>query len=245
MDASNASTDPKTGRDPSKALVSDGVTFLPNHQGKVGFYSVQTFNGSQSMNCHGAGGGAAPSVASMSGVLGGGSALSKVQPSSVIQTPLVNAEGASAAQPGSQAASGPTVTLVRPPAESGATLNGSPALATSQTAQAPPAHTGQPGGSASVSAGSHVVKAEPPTTIIQSAPQPTGTISAPRPPVMAATGGAIPQMLTPRLPQPNPGQPSVHNIQLPPGKCRLKGLFDSFCSYYCKNDQNETMFQLT
>ncbi|XP_037534566.1 transcription initiation factor TFIID subunit 4 [Nematolebias whitei] len=219
MDASKASTDSKAGFDPTKALVSDGLTFLPNHQGKVGSYSVQTFNGSQTMSCHGAGD-AGPGVASTIGPSGGGSVLSKVQPSSVIQTPLVNSESAAAGQPGSQAASGPTVTLVRQPmqtAGSGATLNGSPAAATNQTAQAPPVHTGQPGCSASVIAGSHIVTAEPPTTIIQSAPQPTGTISAPRPPVMAATGGAIPQMLTPRLPQPNPGQPSVHNFQLHSG----------------------------
>lgn len=225
MDASKASTDSKTGLDPTKTLVSDGVTFLPNHQGKVGSYSVQTFNGSQTVSCHGAGG-AGPGVASIIGPGGGGgSVLSKVQPSSVIQTPLVNSESAAAAQPGSQAASGPTVTLVRPPVQtagSGATLNGSPAAAANHTVQAPPVHTGQPGGSASVSAGSHPVKAEPPTTIIQSAPQPTCTISAPRPPVMAATVGGIPQMLTPRLPQPNPGQPSVHNIQLHSGKCMQK-----------------------
>ncbi|XP_032405992.1 transcription initiation factor TFIID subunit 4-like isoform X3 [Xiphophorus hellerii] len=253
MDASTGSTDTKRGHEPGNPLVvGDGISFPPNQPGKVASYSVQTFNGSQTMNSHNSG-----SVAPLEGAkatsgtgnnnssssstvisaaaVSTGAVLSKgltgvsLPPSSnsVIQTPLMNSDGVSAA---SQAA-GPTVTLVRPPmqtAGSGTTLNGSStaspaaaANATSQTGtgtQNPPVNSGQP-----VSAGSHIIKAEPPTMIIQSAPQPAAaapsSISAPRPLGMSAAGapGITTQMLAPRLPQASPGQPSVHNIQIPPG----------------------------
>ncbi|XP_023180993.1 transcription initiation factor TFIID subunit 4-like isoform X4 [Xiphophorus maculatus] len=255
MDASTGSTDTKRGHEPGNPLVvGDGISFPPNQPGKVASYSVQTFNGSQTMNSHNSG-----SVAPLEGAkatsgtgnnnssssssttvisaaaVSTGAVLSKgltgvsLPPSSnsVIQTPLMNSDGVSAA---SQAA-GPTVTLVRPPmqtAGSGTTLNGSStaspaaaANATSQTGtgtQNPPVNNGQP-----VSAGSHIIKAEPPTMIIQSAPQPAAaapsSISAPRPLGMSAAGapGITTQMLAPRLPQASPGQPSVHNIQIPPG----------------------------
>lgn len=171
-----------------------------------------------------------------------GAALSKgltgasLPPSSnsVIQTPPINSDGVSAASQ----ATGPTVTLVRPPmqtAGSGTTLNGStttsPAVAANATNQTgvgtqnPLVNNGQPGNSGTVSPGSHIIKAEPPTTIMQSTPQPAAaaapsSISAPRPLSMAAAGapGITSQVLAPRLPQTSPGQPSVHNIQLPPGK---------------------------
>ncbi|KAM9361621.1 transcription initiation factor TFIID subunit 4 [Symphorus nematophorus] len=263
MDASTASTDSSSsstttpGHDPGQTLVvSGGVTSLPNHQGKVvGSYSVQTFNGSQTMNSHNSGSAAVPlgGATVTSGVgnssintavsvtaVNSGPVMSKaiMPPSSnsVIQTPLMNSQSVvSAAQPVSQAAA-PTVTLVRPPmqtAGSGTTLNGnnnaSPAAVANTTGQAgiaiqtPIVNNSQPSNSVSVSAGSHIIKAEPPTTIIQSAaPQPAVIPSAPRNPVTVAAGpGGIrtltPQMLVPRLPQTSPGQPSVHNIQLPPG----------------------------
>lgn len=256
MDASTTNTDSSAGHEPGKPLVvSGGVTSVPNHQGKVGSFSVQTLNGSQTMNSHNSGS-AAPLVGTTaaggsgtsSGTSGGtsvspglsvpavpgGPVLSKgltaarMPPSSnsVIQTSVMNSQS----QP-----AGPTVTLVRPPvhpAGSGTTLNGnnnpSPAAAASTTGQTcvgiqtPLVNNSPP---VSVSAGSHIIKQEPPTTIIQSAPQqPTapGTVSAPRTPATVAAGpGGIraltPQMLAPRLPQTPPGQPSVHNIQLPPG----------------------------
>ncbi|XP_072238822.1 transcription initiation factor TFIID subunit 4 isoform X2 [Leuresthes tenuis] len=257
MDAPTATTDATTGHEPGRTLVvSDGVTFLPNHPGKVGSYSVQTFNGSQTMNSHNSGS-AAPlegtTVTSGTGnssstaiyvtAVNSGPVLSKglvsatMSPSSnsVIQTPLMNSGSVVAAAQSVSQATGPTVTLFRPPmqtAGSGATLNGTntvsqsvAANATDQTGiglQTPLVNNGQPCNSVSVSAGSHVIKAEPPTTIIQSAPQPAGNPgvdSAPRPPAMAAGGTRVltPQMLAPRLPQTSPGQPSVHNIQLPPG----------------------------
>ncbi|XP_073324239.1 transcription initiation factor TFIID subunit 4 [Pagrus major] len=255
MDASTASTDSSTGHDPGKPLVvSDGVTSLPSHQGKVGSYSAQTFNGSQTMNSHNPGsaaplGGttvasgvgnssAAVSVTAVTGgpVMSKGLAAAITPPSnSVIQAPLMNSSVVASAQPVNQA-TGPAVTLIRPPmqstAGSGATFNGnnnaSPAFVASTTGQTgitgqtPLVNNSQSPNSVSVSAGSHIIKAEPPTTIIQSAPQPAVIPSAPRVPVTVAAGpggirAATPQMLAPRLPQTSPGQPSVHNIQLPPG----------------------------
>ncbi|KAF3689520.1 Transcription initiation factor TFIID subunit 4 [Channa argus] len=255
MDASTASTDSTAGQDPGKTLVVSGdVTSLPNHQGKVGSYPVQTFNGSQAMNSHNSGS-AAPlggtTVTSGSGnnsgpavsvtAVNSGTVLSKGLPTaimplssnSVIQTPLMNSQSvAASAQPVSQT-TGPTVTLVRPPmqtAGSGATLNGNndaiPALLTNTTAQPgigiqpPLANNGPLSSSVSVSAGSHIIKAEPPTTIIQSAPQPVVTPGAVSASVAVGQGGIraiTPQTLAPRLPQASPGQPSVHNFQLPPG----------------------------
>ncbi|KAM4740259.1 transcription initiation factor TFIID subunit 4 isoform 5-T5 [Anableps anableps] len=253
MDASTASTDTKRGHEPGKPLVvSDDISFPSNHLGKVASYSVQTFNGSQTMNSHNSGsvaplegakatsgtGNNSSSTVISAAAVSTGAVLSKgltgvsLPPSSnsVIQTPLMNSDGVSAASQ----SSGPTVTLVRPPMQtsgSGTTLNGSntasPAVAANATNQTgigtqnPLVNNGQPGTSGSVSAVSHIIKAEPPTTIIQSAPQPPtpSSISAPRPLGMSAAGapGITPQILAPRLPQTSPGQPSVHNIQLPPG----------------------------
>lgn len=251
MDASTTNTDSSAGHEPGTTLVvSSGVTSVPNHQGKVGSFSVQTLNGSQTMNSHNSGS-AAPLVgttaAGGSGTSGSpglsvpavtsGTVLSKgitaarMPPSSnsVIQTSVMNSQSVSQT-------AGPTVTLVRPPvhpAGPGTTLNGnnnlSPAAVTTTAAhtcvgiQTPHVSNSQP---VSVSAGSHIIKQEPSTTIIQSAPQQTGVhgaVSAPRTPTTVAAGpGGIraltPQMLAPRLPQTSPGQPGVHNIQLPPGE---------------------------
>ena len=202
------------------------------------------------MNSHSSGSAAAPlvgttvtsgtatSVTAVSSgtVLSKGLASAIMPPSvsnSVIQTPLMSSQSVVASAAAVSQAAGPTVTLVRPPmqtAGSGATLNGnnnaSPAVVSNTTGigtQSPLVNSSQPSNSVSVSAGSHIIKAEPPTTIIQSAPQQAvtpGAISAPRTPA-AGPGGIrppMPQMLAPRLPQTSPGQPSVHNIQLPPGE---------------------------
>lgn len=263
MDASSPNSDSTTGHDRGKTLVVNaGATSLPNHQEKVGSFSAQTLNGSQTMNSHSSGS-AAPlmgttvtSGTSNSGnttisvtAVNSGPVLSKgltnaiMPPSSnsVIQTPFMNSQSVVAStQPVSQAA-GPTVTLVRPSIQnigSGVTLNGNnntgPALVANTAGQpgigiqTPLVNNGQPSNPVSVSAGSHIIKAEAPKTIIQSAPQqapsPAG-VSAPRtstPAMIAAGPGGIralaPQMLAPRLPQTSPGQPNIHNIQLPPGK---------------------------
>ncbi|KAM6947643.1 transcription initiation factor TFIID subunit 4 [Lycodopsis pacificus] len=236
----DASTDSTTGHDPDKTLVVSGaVTSLTTHQGIVDSHSAQTFNGSRVMNSHNSGSadslagatvtsGTVISVNNSGPVVSKGLASAAMHPSSnsVIQTHLVNSPSFVSA------AAGPTVTLFRPPvhtAGSGATLNGNNTNASLNTA----AHTGlgiptPPSNSLSVSAGSNIIKAEPPTTIIQSAPLQAavspGAVGAARIPPMVASGpGGIraltPQMLAPRLPQTSPGQPSIglHNIQLPPG----------------------------
>ncbi|XP_034388873.1 LOW QUALITY PROTEIN: transcription initiation factor TFIID subunit 4-like [Cyclopterus lumpus] len=254
MDASTASTDSTAGRDPDKTLVASGaVTPLTNHRGKVGSHSAQTFNGSQIMNSHYSGSadslaGATPtSVSGGNGVgtvisVTGGPAVSKglsgaiiTHPSSnsVIQTPLVNPQSVvvCAAQPAG---------LARPPAQpagSGATLNGTNdagrAAAVSATGHAgfgtrtPLVNVSQPSNPVPFGAGSHIIKAEPPATIMQSVPPPAvtpGAVGVPRFPSTVASGpGGIraptPQMLAPRLPHTSPGQNSIglHNIQLPPG----------------------------
>lgn len=164
------------------------------------------------------------------------SAIKPPSSNSVIQTPLMNSQNIVASAQPVNPATGPTVTLARPPmqtAGSVATLNGnnnvSPAVVASTTCQTgiaiqtPLVNNSQPSNSVSVSAGSHIIKAEPPATIMQSAPQPAVIPSAPRIPVTVAAGaGGIrtltPQVLAPRLPQTSPGQPSIQNIQLPPGE---------------------------
>lgn len=171
-------------------------------------------------------------------VLSKGLVSARMPPSSnsVIQTPLMSSQSVVSSAPGVSTAAGHTVTLVRSPmqtAGSGATLNGnnnaSPAMVSNTTGigtQSPLVNSSQLSHSVSVSGGSHIIKAEPPTTIIQSAPQQAvtpGTGSAPRTPAVGPGGirPLTPQMLAPRLPQNSPVQPSVHNIQLPPGELTL------------------------
>lgn len=267
MDASTVSTDSTAGRDHGKTLVVSGVTSLHDHSGKQGSYPVQTFNGSQTMNYHNSGSAvpvegttATSGIDSSSNtslsvtavntgpVTAKGLASATMPPlsNSVIQTPLMTSQNVVAsAQPSSQA-TGPTVTLARPPmqtAGSGATLNGnnnaSPAVVAASTCQPgiaiqpPLVNNSQPTASVSVNAGSHIIKAESPTTLVQSAPQPTVIPGAPRTPVTVTAGpGGIraltPQMLAPRLPQTPPGQSSIHNIQLPPGESSHKFFFVFF-----------------
>ncbi|XP_074535311.1 transcription initiation factor TFIID subunit 4-like isoform X2 [Halichoeres trimaculatus] len=265
MDASTTSTEHTTGHNTGKTLVvSGGVTSLPNALGKVGSYSAQTFNGSQTMNSHNSGsatplrgstvtsgtGSSSANVTAMSVTAvnsgpmmskGLSGALMPLSSHSVIQTSPVNSQSVVASPQSVNQATGATVALVRPPmpmqtAGSGAmngNNNASPAAVSNATGQiginiqTPLVNNSQSLNSVSVSAGSHIIKAEPPTTIMQSAPQPAvtpGTLSAPRAPVTVASApGGIralpPQMLAPRLPQAPTGQPSIglHNIQLPPG----------------------------
>lgn len=219
--AMDASTDSTTARDPGKTpVVSGAVTSLPDAQRKASPRLAQTCNGSQIMNSHDSGSGG-----SLGGASGPGAAKSgAASPCSVIQTQSVPS---AAAQPAIRA-TGPPVTLVRPPAQtagsgapvignnSGVCATGHPGLGSqSPLVNNPP--SSQP---VSASAGSHVIKAEPPATVIA-----RGAIGAVRMPLAVAGGpggirGPMPQMLAPRLPQTNPGQPSIglHNIQLPPGE---------------------------
>nr|XP_019942453.1 PREDICTED: transcription initiation factor TFIID subunit 4-like [Paralichthys olivaceus]XP_019942454.1 PREDICTED: transcription initiation factor TFIID subunit 4-like [Paralichthys olivaceus] len=229
----DASTDSTAGHDPGRKTLVGGVGATSTHQGKVG--SVQTCNGNQTMNSLGsaaAHGAAALSVAAVSsGALvskGLSAAIMPPASTTVIQTPPMNSQSVvSSAQPVNQAA-GATVTLVRPPmqtAGSGATLNGNNNVVVAGATGQSGVNNVQLSTPGSVSVRSHVIKAEPPTTIMQTAPQPavpSAAVSAPRAPATVAAGpGGIraltPQMLAPRLPHTSTGQPGVHNIQLPPG----------------------------
>lgn len=164
-------------------------------------------------------------------------ALMPLSSNSVIQMPPVNSQSVVASPQSVSQATGATVALVRPPMQTAGsgTVNGnnkaSPAVVANATGQiginiqTPLVNNSQTPNPASVTAGPHIIKAEPPTTIIQSAPQPAvvpGAVTAPRAPVTVAGGirALPPQMLAPRLPAASPGQPSIglHNIQLPPGE---------------------------
>lgn len=194
-------------------------------------------------------GAAATAVNNGPGLSKQGLAKATMPPSSnsVIQTPFMNSQNVvTSVQPASQAG-GPTVTLVRPSmqtAGSGITFNGNnntagpplAANAASQPATSAPVigiqttlvNNGQPSTAVSVCAGSNLIKAEAPKTIIQTAPQQAltpGAISAPRtstPATVAASPGGVralaTQGLATRLPQTSPGQPNIQNIQLPPGE---------------------------
>ncbi|XP_061641410.1 transcription initiation factor TFIID subunit 4 isoform X3 [Phyllopteryx taeniolatus] len=120
----------------------------------------------------------------------------------VIQTPISNSLGVIASAPTVTPASGATVTLVRPPMQAvqlGPTLNGNNDVV---RAAAPP------------------IKAEPPAINIQAPSQLSVSFDAAGAPRPAGPGGMqtlTQQILSPRLPLTSTGQPSIHNIQLPPG----------------------------
>ncbi|KAM9798774.1 transcription initiation factor TFIID subunit 4 isoform 2-T4 [Syngnathus typhle] len=136
------------------------------------------------------------SVTSSGPVLSKGSSAAIVAPLSntVIQTPLPSSQGV--------IASAPTVTLVRPPMQSvhlGPTLNGN---------------------SDGIRAVAPAIKPESTATNMQASSQQTVTSDAAGAPPAAGPGGSqtlTQQILSPRLPLTSTGQPSVHNIQLPPG----------------------------
>ncbi|XP_054639308.1 transcription initiation factor TFIID subunit 4-like isoform X1 [Dunckerocampus dactyliophorus] len=128
----------------------------------------------------------------------------------VNQTPLPLSQGVITSTP---TVTGATVTLVRPPThtvQSGPTLNGNndekPLVVAKTTSQT---------GTQSFNSVARMIKEEPATT--QAPQQQAVTSDAPR----AAGSGGIQtfqqQILSPRLPLASTGQPSIHNIQLPPG----------------------------
>ncbi|XP_077581936.1 transcription initiation factor TFIID subunit 4 isoform X2 [Stigmatopora nigra] len=170
------------------------------------------------MNCLSSGSAAPPSgtaaavpacnnscpVTSVSSVSSKGSIAGVVAPSSnsVIQTPLPNSQGVITSGPTVTPTSGATVTLVRPPmqtAQLGATLNGN---------------------NDGIRTVSPTAKVEPPTVasahlqVAAKLPVTPELAGAPR---AAGPGGVQTQMLSPRPPLTSTGQPSLHNIQLPPG----------------------------
>ncbi|XP_051932417.1 transcription initiation factor TFIID subunit 4 isoform X2 [Hippocampus zosterae] len=99
-------------------------------------------------------------------------------------------------------ASAPTVTLVRPPM---------------QTAQSGPTLNGNGDGMRALTA---PIKPQTPAANMPAASQQSGTSDAAGAPSAAGPGGmqtVTQQILSPRLPLTSTGQPSIHNIQLPPG----------------------------
>lgn len=226
MDSPTISTDSKTGDDHGKTLVSSGLTALTAHSGKISSYPVRTFSESQTMNSHNSGS-TAPTEGPTETSDTGQTPMSKGL-NSVIQTPVLNSQNL--VQPTSHAA-GPTVTLARPPMQSersGTKLNGNNNVSPGTSSEAGGAtqtsavSNSLPSNAVSVTAGMHVLKAEPPPAIQTSSPQLAVVPGAPRNPgtVAAVQGGVralAPQVLAPRLPLTSPGQPSVHNIQIPPG----------------------------
>lgn len=231
MDSPTISTDAKTGDEHCKTLVSSGLTALPDHSGKISSCPGRTFSESQTMNSHNSGS-TAPTEGSTETSEPGPKLMSKglnsVVPNSVIQTPVMNSQNV--VQPPSHAA-GPTVTLIRPPMQSersGTKLNGSNNVSPSTSSQAgsavqtPASNNTLPSNAVSMSTGLHVVKAEPPQAIqtssqlvvIPGAPRNVGTVAA----VQGGVRALTPQVLAPKLPLTSPGQPSVHNIQIPPGR---------------------------
>lgn len=234
MDSPTISTDSKTGDDHGKTLVSSGLTALTGHSGKISSYPVRTFSESQTMNSHNSGS-TAPTEGSTetsdTGQIPMSKGLNSVgsQPAanSVIQTPVLNSQNV--VQPTSHAA-GPTVTLARPPMQSersGTKLNGNNNVSPGTSSEAGSAtqtsavSNNLPSNAVSVTTGVHVLKAEPPQAIqtssqlavIPGAPRNPGTVAA----VQGGVRALTPQVLAPRLPLTSPGQPSVHNIQIPPG----------------------------
>lgn len=230
MDSPTTSTDSKTGDD------HDETHALTGHSGKISSYPVRTFGESETMNSHNSGS-ATPAEGSTETSEPGQKLTSKgpnsvvTQPAanSVIQTPVVNSQNV--VQPTSHAA-GPTVTLARPPMQSersGTQLNGnnnegpSTSSQVGSAMQTSAANNNLPSNvpTVSVSAGVHVLKAEPPQAtqtssqlaVIPGAPRSLGTVAA----VQGGVRALTPQVLAPRPPLTSPGQPSVHNIQIPPG----------------------------
>lgn len=226
MDAPTISTDSQPGDDDrGQAPVGGGLSAPTGPSGSAN--PEQTSSGSRTMNSHHSGSDApAEGSAGTSDTghklasKGLGGAATPPTSNSVIQTPVAN----------SQNAVQPTVALARPPMQpegSAAKLNGennaSPGAPrqAGTPVQASVAGNSQPASSVSVTAGLRVIKAEPPQAIqtspqlavVPAAPRNVGTVAASQGGVRALT----PQVLAPRLPQTSPGQPSVHNIQIPPG----------------------------
>ncbi|XP_041743641.1 transcription initiation factor TFIID subunit 4 isoform X2 [Coregonus clupeaformis] len=165
--------------------------------------------------------------------------------STIIQTSFVNSQNVVTSSHTASLGTEPAIShIVRPSMQtegSGTALNGPNAglpfnvnvagqpttTAPGMAIQTPPLNNGQSPTSVAVSAWSHIIKAETPKSIIQTAP---GAVtnpsfqSAPRtstPVTVAASPGGIraiaQQVLAPRHPQTSPNQPNVQNIQLPPG----------------------------
>uniref|UniRef100_A0A674AH18 TATA-box binding protein associated factor 4 n=1 Tax=Salmo trutta TaxID=8032 RepID=A0A674AH18_SALTR len=250
MDASSSESDSSAGHGQGKtvAVSASIITPVPNHGGKVSSSATQTLNGGSLLNCHNSG-----SAVSLSGtplsssctssgnasvavtVVNNGPGLSKGHASAVMppslnttisQASFVNSQNVVTSSHAMSLGTGPAIShIVRPSmqtAGSGTAMNGPNAGLPFDCL-----NNGQSPTSVAVSAGSHIIMAEAPKTIIQTAP---GAVtnpsfqSAPRvstPVTVAASPGGsrsiAQQVLAPRHPQTSPNQPNVQNIQLPPG----------------------------
>ncbi|XP_023850297.2 transcription initiation factor TFIID subunit 4 isoform X3 [Salvelinus sp. IW2-2015] len=250
MDASSSESDSSAGHRQGKtvAVSASIITPLPNHGGKVASSATQTLNGGSLMNCHNSGSAVSRTGTPLSNsctssgnasvavtVVNNGPGLSKghasaVMPPSlnttIIQTSFVNSQNVVTSSHAASLGTGPAIShIVRPSmqtAGSGTAMNGPNAGLPFDCL-----NNGQSPTSVAVSAGSHIIMAEAPKTIIQNAPCAVTNPSfqsAPRastPVTVAASPGGsrsiAQQVLAPRHPQTSPNQPNVQNIQLPPG----------------------------
>uniref|UniRef100_A0A8C8LMP6 TAFH domain-containing protein n=1 Tax=Oncorhynchus tshawytscha TaxID=74940 RepID=A0A8C8LMP6_ONCTS len=200
------------------------VTVVPDHGegiGKTGSAGGQTLNGSSvvinSQNLVSSASSTVPAVTVVNNGPGSVVEGNVILPSTSIQTSLMDNAVTStvvSSQP-SVLNSVPTVTLVRPPMHiAGAVTSpsGSNTFLTSSVNVAHPACSG-----------AQINKSESPKTAIQKTAQVTGTAAAvaKSPSTIAISPGGIraiaPQVLAPRLPQPQQNAPNIQNIQLPPG----------------------------
>ncbi|XP_064779452.1 transcription initiation factor TFIID subunit 4-like isoform X2 [Oncorhynchus masou masou] len=198
------------------------VTVVPDHGegiGKTGSAGVQTLNGSSVViNSHNLVSSASSTVPAVTVVNNGPGSVVEgnvILPSTSIQTSLMDNAVTSTvvSSPPSVLNSVPTVTLVRPPMHTTGAVtspSGSNTFLTSSVNVAHPACSG-----------AQINKSESPKTTIQKTAQLTGTAVAKSPSTIAISPGGIraiaPQVLAPRLPQPQQNAPNIQNIHLPPG----------------------------
>uniref|UniRef100_A0A7N6AL03 TAFH domain-containing protein n=1 Tax=Anabas testudineus TaxID=64144 RepID=A0A7N6AL03_ANATE len=236
-----AQSEPKPG---TAAGVVPAVSEATSGAGRPGTTSVQTLNGSTVVvNCHIPGGASAVSSSSSSSsqsavtlvnngpvpATEGGSAVLPPTSGTAVRTPLTSAQHTVTSpviscQPSVKSV--PTVTLARPPMQTPTITSqsgGSPA-----TAATPPAATvdGKSDSAKPVmqTGNAHVVASvlATGTTAIVRSPTVMQNVRTSVPSTLAATpSGGIraiaPQVLAPRVTQPQQSAPNIQNIQLPPG----------------------------
>ncbi|KAL7398354.1 hypothetical protein ABVT39_008447 [Epinephelus coioides] len=219
----------------SKPGTASGVVTVVSDVRKPVTTGAQTLNGSAVvMNCHVTGGGSQPAVTLVNNgpvsVSKGGATVLSAAPSTIIRTSSTTASAVISSQPSVKNV--PTVTLVRPPMQTPTN--------TSQSGGNPTTVLTSAAVSVMSTAGSAVNKFDSTKTIMQTgahivastvATGTTATLRSPTvlqnlrtsvPSTIAATPPAgiraiAPQVLAPRLTQPQPNAPNIQNIQLPPG----------------------------
>uniref|UniRef100_UPI0037E7FB2E transcription initiation factor TFIID subunit 4-like isoform X2 n=1 Tax=Semicossyphus pulcher TaxID=241346 RepID=UPI0037E7FB2E len=217
-----------------ETVVSEATSVV----GKPGTSAVQTLNGSAVvMNCHIPGGASADSSASGSqpavtlvnngpvSVSKGSATVLSAAPSTIIRTTSPHS-AVTSSQPSVKSV--PTVTLVRPPMQtpntsqsggSATTVLTSPAVSVTSTAGSilnPSKTIIQTSGhviASTVATGTTATMRSP--TVLQNLRTSVPTTIAATPP--AGIRAIAPQVLAPRLTQPQQNAPNIQNIQLPPG----------------------------